>query len=114
MRIPMSTEVLYQRDSDQFSTTCWDLSVSGIGLAFNSEVSVDDLVTLKFQLKTTKLKFFEEEHEVNCEGIVKWTSSKDNRTGIEFHGLSEELTMLIHRSLFDEIERQIKRALKWA
>lgn len=113
IRIPMSTEVLYQRDSTNFRTTCWDLSVSGIGLAFNSEVSVDDVVTLNFQLQTTKLKFFEEEHGISCEGIVKWSSSKDNRTGIEFHGLSDELTMLIHRSLFDEIERQIKRALKW-
>ena len=114
IRIPMSTEVLYQRESTKFSTTCWDLSVSGIGLAFNSEVSVNDVVTLSFRLKTTKLKFFEEDHEVSCEGVVKWSSSKDNRTGIEFQGLSEELTMLIHRSLFDEIERQIKRALKWA
>ena len=114
MRIPMTSEVLYQRDAARFTTKCWDLSVSGIGLAFNSEVSVDDLVSLKFYLKTKKLKFFEEEHEVNCEGIVKWSSSKDNRTGIEFHGLSDELKGLIHRSLFDEIERQIKRALQWA
>jgi hypothetical protein len=45
---------------------------------------------------------------------VKWSSSKDNRTGIEFHQLEEEVKMLIHRSLFDEIDRQIKRALKWA
>ena len=75
---------------------------------------VNDVVGLRFQVKTTKLKFFEEEHSVNCEGIVKWSSSKDNRTGIEFHQLEEEVKMLIHRSLFDEIDRQIKRALKWA
>ena len=114
MRIPMSTEVLYQIDEKKFSSTCWDLSVSGIGLGFNSEVSVNDVVGLRFQVKTAKLKFFEEEHSVNCEGIVKWSSSKENRTGIEFHQLEEEVKMLIHRSLFDEIERQIKRALKWA
>lgn len=113
IRIPMSTEVLYRVDSDKFSSTCWDLSVSGIGLAFNSDVSVDDLVSLSFQLKTKKMKFLTEDHSINCEGIVKWSSSQDNRTGIEFHALGDELRMLIHRSLFDEIERQIKRALKW-
>ena len=111
IRIPMTTEVLYQIDKQKFSSNCWDLSVSGIGLAFNSDVSVDDVVSLRFNVKTAKLKFFEEEHSVACEGIVKWSSSKDNRTGIEFHQLDEELKMLIHRSLFDEIERQIKRAL---
>ena len=90
------------------------MSVSGIGLAYNSDVSVNDVVALRFQVTTSKLKFFEDVHDVNCEGIVKWSSSNDNRTGIEFHKLDDDVKMLIHRSLFDEIERQIKRALKWA
>ena len=38
--------------------------MSGIGLAFNSDVSVNDVVALRFQVKTSKLKFFEEEHAV--------------------------------------------------
>ena len=114
MRIPMTTEVLYQLDKKTFKSNCWDLSISGIGLGFNSDVSVDDLVSLRFQIKTTKLKFFEEEHNIACEGVVKWSSSKEDRTGIEFVKLDDEVKLLIHRSLFDEIERQIKRALKWA
>lgn len=113
VRVPIDIQVRYQIENKNYNVQSKDLCVAGIGVPYNADVRVDDVASLAFQIVTPRYFFLQDEHCLNFEGVVKWSSAEENRTGLEFLAVNPEMQAVLHRAVFCSIHGQIKLARKW-
>ena len=112
VRIPYGEELTYKKGSTVYSSIMLDISSSGLSIEHNPDLVIDDLVGLTLEFERRGFLGMKQENTVSLSAVCQWTSSQEGKTALNFINVQENQRIVLVNFIFDEVERQAKRALK--
>ncbi|MEC9466346.1 MAG: PilZ domain-containing protein [Myxococcota bacterium] len=112
VRIPYSAELFYKKGTDVFTSAILDVSASGVSIEHNPALEIDDVVGLTLELSSRGFLGFKQDTPVSLSAVCQWTSAQEGKTALNFLNIQDNQRVVIVNFIFEEIERQAKRAGK--